>query len=177
MAEDPVLDYAQINSELSLFDPNLAKKPQVVAVNKVDLPEVRERWPKILQELKRRGLRGESEPMLISAVTGENVRQLLYRAAGRLRETPPLEEIETVPVYRMAEDPRHFTIEQKADGWHVHGKAIERAAAMTYWEYDASVRRFQRILQTLGIEDALRKAGVHEGDTVYIGDFELEWAD
>ena len=48
---------------------------------------------------------------------------------------------------------------------------------MTYWEYDQSVRRFQRILQTLGIEDALRQAGVKTGDTVYIGEFELEWED
>jgi GTP-binding protein len=58
-----------------------------------------------------------------------------------------------------------------------HGKAIERAAAMTYWEYEASVRRFQRILQVLGIEDALRKAGVQEGEMVFIGEFELEWTD
>jgi len=48
---------------------------------------------------------------------------------------------------------------------------------MTYWEYDESVRRFQRILKTLGIEDALRAAGVKPGDTVFIGDYELEWAD
>ena len=54
---------------------------------------------------------------------------------------------------------------------------IERAAKMTYWENSQSIRRFQRILQALGIEDALRKAGVDEGDTVYIGEFELEWQD
>jgi GTP-binding protein len=177
MAEDPVLDYAQINSELALFDENLAKKPQVVALNKMDMPEVKERWPKILAGLKRRGLKGEAEPVLVSAITGENVRELLYKASQRLKETPPMEEIEAVPVYRMAEDPRQFTIKQGDDGWHVHGKAIERAAAMTYWEYEASVRRFQRILQVLGIEDALRKAGVQEGEMVFIGDFELEWTD
>ena len=145
----------------------------------MDMPEVRERWPQILEALKRRGLKGEAEPMLISAITGENVRQLLYRAAQRLLETPPLEEMEmeTVPVYRMVEDPRHFTIEHTAGGWRVHGKAIERSAAMTYWEFDASVRRFQRILKTLGIEDALRKAGVEEGEIVFIGEYELEWQD
>ena len=55
--------------------------------------------------------------------------------------------------------------------------AIERAASMTYWEYDQAARRFQRILKTLGIEDALREAGVEAGDTVFIGDFELEWQD
>jgi GTP-binding protein len=48
---------------------------------------------------------------------------------------------------------------------------------MTYWEHSQSVRRFQKILQTLGVEEALRRAGVQPGDTVFIGDFELEWSD
>ena len=66
----------------------------------------------------------------------------------------------------------------------MRGKAIERAAAMTYWEHYGSVRRFQRLMNTLGVEDALRKAGVQTGDTVFIGDpreartaYELEWED
>jgi len=53
--------------------------------------------------------------------------------------------------------------------------AIERAASMTYWQHDGSVRRFQKIMGTLGVDEALRNAGVQEGDTVAIGDFELEW--
>ena len=48
---------------------------------------------------------------------------------------------------------------------------------MTYWEYDQSIRRFQHILKALGIEDALRQAGVEEGDIVMIGNHELEWSD
>jgi GTP-binding protein len=48
---------------------------------------------------------------------------------------------------------------------------------MTYWDSDDSIRRFQRILETLGIDEALRKAGVREGDTVTVGDYELEWMD
>ena len=85
----------------------------------------------------------------------------------------------TLPVYRPEEDPRAFTIERTDDGgYKVSGKAIERAAKMTYWEYEGSIRRFQRLIETLGIEDALRQAGVEHGDTVYIGDdFELEWQD
>src|SRR5512134_3433353 len=55
LAEDPLLDYAQINSELALFDPDLAKKPQVVAFNKMDLPDVQQRWPEIAEAVKRRG--------------------------------------------------------------------------------------------------------------------------
>jgi GTP-binding protein len=173
MAEDPVLDYAQINSELALFDPDLGRKPQVVAVNKLDLPEVQRRWPEVEAGLKGRGI----SPLAISAASGQNVRQLLFQAAQALRESPPPEEPAELPVYRLESDPRQFEIERVARGWRIHGQAIERAAAMTYWEYYQSVRRFQRILQALGIEDALRRQGVKEGDTVYIGEYELEWQD
>ena len=77
----------------------------------------------------------------------------------------------------MEADPKAFSIQVENQGWRVSGEAIERAAAMTYWEYDQSVRRFQRILQSLGIDAQLRSLGVEEGDTVLIGEFELEWTD
>jgi GTP-binding protein len=172
-ADDPVLDFAQINSELALFDPQLQKKPQVVALNKIDLPEVQQRWPEIARQLKKRGY----EAFGVSALTGSEVRKLLYRAAQLLAQAPEPEQREEMPVYRVSSDPRQFEIIREAGGWRVSGEAIERAAAMTYWEYDQSVRRFQRILQTLGIEEALRKAGVSQGETVFIGDYELEWED
>lgn len=171
LAEDPLLDFAQINSELALFDPDLAEKPQVVALNKLDLPDVQARWPEVRKALKKRGY----DALAISAVTGENVRKLLFRAAQALAEAPEPVEEAGLPVYRVAADPNAFTIEREPGGWRVEGEAIERAAAMTYWEYDQSVRRFQRILETLGIDAALREAGVTAGDTVYIGDYELEW--
>ena len=173
LADDPLLDFAQINSELALFDPNLAHKPQIVALNKIDLPDVQARWPELARELEKRGY----EAMAISAVSGSNVRSLLYRAAQILEETPQEQPAESMPVYRPEADPRQFNIVQRSDGWHVQGEAILRAASMTYWEHSQSVRRFQRILQALGIEDALRKAGVQNGDTVFIGDYELEWSD
>ncbi len=171
LSEDPVADYAQINTELSLFDPELGEKPQVVVFNKMDLPAVRERWPQVQQALRARGV----EPLAISAVSGENVRPLLYRVAETLRSLPPREEALAMPVYRPEADPRAFEVVREADGWRVVGQAIERAAAMTYWEYDQSVRRFQRILETLGVDAALREAGVQPGDSVFIGDYELEW--
>lgn len=173
MAADPLLDFAQINSELSLFDPDLAHKPQIVAINKMDLPDVQNRRSELAKALKKHGY----EAMAISAVTGENVRNLLYRAAQILEESPSVQPAENIPVYRPEADPRQFSIEQRPDGWQVKGEAIERAASMTYWEYSQSVRRFQRILQSLGIEDALRKAGIKNGDTVFIGEYELEWSD
>jgi GTP-binding protein len=173
LAENAILDFAQINSELALFDPGLASKPQIVAVNKMDLLEAQENWPKIEVELLRNG----HQAIPISAATGINVRKLLYKSAEILAEAPNRQDDLAIPIYRPEDDPREFNITQLSKGWKVSGKAIERAAAMTYWEYDASIRRFQRILAALGVEDALRKAGVREGDSVFIGEYELEWWD
>jgi GTP-binding protein len=171
MGEDPIADFSQINSELALFDPELAQKPQVVALTKMDLPDVQARWPEVEKTLKRQGY----APMAISAVTGLDVRKLLGRAAQELADLPPIETKENVPVYRPEADPREFHVEREDDAWRLTGAALERAALMTYWEHDQSVRRFQRMLQHLGVDVALRKAGVQVGDTVRIADFELEW--
>lgn len=176
-AEDPLLDYAQINSELALFDPLLENKPQIVAFNKIDMPEVQKRWPEINRQLTDRGAGKFVEPMAISALAKTNLRQLLYNAARVLADSPSPVELEDIPVYRLETDPKEYRILKEQSGWRIRGESIERAAAMTYWEYDQSVRRFQRILNSLGIEDELRTLGAQEGDTVYIGDFELEWSD
>ena len=173
LSEDPVADYSQINSELSLFDPNLAKKPQLVALNKIDQPEVQEKLKDIQKKFKKLNV----ELMTISALARTNTHDLLIKAHQKLAETPPLEEVELpLPVYKPKEDPREFAVTQEGvNEWRVSGVAIERAASMTYWQHDGSVRRFQKIMETLGVDEALRKAGVQEGDTVAIGEFELEW--
>ncbi len=175
LALDPLLDFAQINSELALFDPQLAEKPQIVVFNKMDLNEVQEQWPDIQAELEKRGYEAYS----VSAVAGTGVRQVLYRAQQLLNELPPVPVLtsDELPVYRPESDPREFEVERIPEGFRVHGESIERAAAMTYWEYGQARRRFQRILQVLGIEDALIKAGVQVGDSVFIGEYELEWAE
>src|SRR5215212_9221604 len=175
LSEDPVADYSQINSELSLFDPNLGKKPQFVALNKIDQPEVQEKLVDIQKKFKELNV----DLMTVSALARTNTRELLVKAYQKLEETPPLEEVELpLPVYKPKEDPREFQVAREgANEWRVSGVAIERAAAMTYWQHDGSVRRFQKIIETLGVDEALRKAGVQEGDTVAIGEFELEWQD
>jgi GTP-binding protein len=171
LAEDPLADFTQINSELALFDPRLGQKPQVVALNKIDLPDVQARWPGIRAALEERGY----QPLAVSAATGENVRTLLWKAYEALAQAPVEETIEELPVYRAEEDPNAFQVEPVEGGWRVTGKSIVRAAAMTYWEHEGSVRRFQRLIERLGIEKALREAGIQEGDTVFIGEYELEW--
>lgn len=173
LAEDPLADLSQINSELALFDAELGEKAQIVAFNKMDLPDVQARWPELEKELIERGY----EPMAISAVAGTNVRELLYRASELLVAAPAATAAIAAPVYRPEEDPREFTIQKEGDSWRVKGVSIERAAAMTYWEYSQSVRRFQRILETIGIDKALRAKGVEPGDIVLIGEHELEWED
>ncbi len=168
---DPLADFEQINLELELFDERLAAKPQLVALNKIDLPEVRERWPDIRRALEERG----QEPMAISAATHEGVDELIRRAFEMLASLPPEREPLEVPVYRPKEQTSPFEIVREGDGFRVRGERIERLAAMTYWEYDEAVARFQRILEATGIYQALLDAGVKPGDTVYIGDRELVW--
>jgi GTP-binding protein len=103
---------------------------------------------------------------------------VLYRAAQILDTLPPrAADSGELPTYRPVEEP-DFAIMREGDGaWRVRGRRIERAAQMTFWEYDEAVERFQRIMEAAGIYDALRAAGVKEGDTVLIGEQDLEWHD
>jgi GTP-binding protein len=172
-ASDPLADFAQVNTELELFDRRLAAKPQAVALNKIDLPEVRQRWPELQTAFRARGL----EVVPISALARTGLRELLL-AAYRLAQTSEaaVPEVEELPVFRPEPNGSDFRISRAADGtWRIEGSAIERAAEMTYWEYDEAVRRFQRLLQRLGVNESLREAGARDGDTVRIGEHELEW--
>lgn len=171
LSEDPISDFSQINSEMALFDEKISEKPQIVVFNKMDLPFVRERWEEVEKILSELGY----EVLPISTVTHENVDVLLWRAVELLKSAPEPEPVELMPVYRAVEDPNAFQIQKTEEGWQVSGKAIERAAKMTYWEHRESVRRFQRLMEHIGLDEALRKAGVTEGDSVIIGEFVLEW--
>ncbi len=171
---DPLADYSQINSEMAYFDPQLTQKPQVVALNKIDQPEVQERYPALRAQFAEKGI----ELHAVSALARQGTRPLLLQAVRLLQEAPPPSSAPVLPVYRPKAEGREFTITPLGPGeWRLSGEAIERAAAMTYWEHDGSVRRFQKIMEHLGVDEALRQAGVQEGDTVYIGDFELEWVE
>ncbi len=173
-ASDPLEDWAMINQELALYHANLAQKPQLVVLNKIDLPDAIAWEPLIAERMTAEGYPFAA----ISAVTGKGVRAMLYRVKQMLDEAPPPPRWEQeVPVLRPEEDEEAFTIEQVEDGWRVSGRKIERIAAMTYFEFEATAMRFQRILEGLGISHALEEAGIQPGDTVYIGDEVLEWGD
>lgn len=171
--EDPLADFSQINNELSLFDEKLGKKPQVVVINKIDQPDVKEKLKDIQAAFKKKKV----EVVTASAMTRSGTREILLRAYQMLQELPPEEmEQEALPVYKPEVDPNLFSIHREdGDKWRITGVAIERSAKMTFWEHYGSVRRFQQMMRKLGVDQALREAGIREGDTVFIGDFELEW--
>jgi GTP-binding protein len=173
LAEDPIADFSQINAEMALFDPALKQKAQVVIFNKMDIPEVQEKWPAIKKILDEKGYK----PMAISAMIHKDLQPVLWKALELVQTAPEPEVTEKIPIYRPEEDPNEFHIELDEQGYHVIGKAIVRAAKMTYWEHEGSLRRFQRLLETLGVDEALREMGIQEGQSVFIDEFELEWQD
>ena len=91
-----------------------------------------------------------------------------------LAELPEEVPARELPVFRPDDD-EAFTIERDDGGWWVRGVRVERLAAMTVWNLDEAVRRFQRTLERMGIVKALEEAGVQPGDTVRIGEAELVW--
>ncbi len=168
---DPAGDYAAINRELALYSAKLASKPQIVVLNKLDLPEARARWAPLRREL------GE-EVLGISAATGEGVSGLLRVIMERLEELPAEEPMEEMPILRPLEarESTAFTVEKLGEGvFRVRGEEIERLALMTDWSNDEAIERFERIMLARGISARLEEEGVRLGDTVYIGEIELEW--
>lgn len=173
LSEDPIADFSQINSEMALFDPALKQKSQLVIFNKMDVPEAQEKWPKVKKILESKGY----QPMAISALIHKDLQPVLWKVLELVQNAPEPEVTEKIPVYRPEEDPKDFRIEIEEGGFRVIGKAILRAAKMTYWEHEGSLRRFQKLMETLGVEEALRDRGIEEGQSVFIDDYELEWQD
>lgn len=172
LSADPLADFATINRELKAFGHGLPEKPQLVALNKMDEPQVRERWPTIRKALQSE----EYEALAVSALAREGTQELLYRAAQMLAELPEKIPVREVPVFRPGEDEKAFVIEREAeDTWRVRGARVERMAAATVWNLDEAVRRFQRALERMGVTEALEEAGAQPGDTVRIGERELAW--
>jgi GTP-binding protein len=174
---DPLEDYHAINAELRMYQPWLADRPQLVALNKIDLPEAQANLDRLHRELPVPA----DSIFPISAATGAGVDRLLARVAALLRELPqperdPVAEADSLLHWPLpAVDPDAFTIEPEADGWRVRGQKIERLAAMTNFDQEEAVDRLQRVIDASGINQALINAGLQDGDTVYIGKAELVW--
>lgn len=169
---DPIGDYHKINDELKLYSERLASRPQIVAANKMDLPEGRENYPRVAAYMAKEG----REVFPVSAATGEGLPQLLDRAAALLAEykDEPAQPVESV-VY-TAKPEAAFTIRRDDDGaFVVEGKEIEKLVAMTNFANDEAIRRFQLAWRRLGIDADLKERGINEGDTVRIRGAEFEF--
>lgn len=169
---DPLDDFAAINKELALYNPVLARRPQVIAANKMDLPGAEENLLRLRESL---GQDYEIFPM--SAAIADGVQPLVYRLAEMLdtiEEPPQLEDAERV--VRVSDEPR-FAVRREDGAYVVEGKEVERHYAMTDFNNEEAVKRFQRIIKLMGIEAELRRQGAKEGDTVRIRELEFDFVD
>lgn len=169
---DPIDDFHKINNELKLYNEKLFKRPQIIAANKMDLPEARENYDRVAKYMTEQG----HEIYPISAATGDGLPALMQRAARLLAEyVEEPEEIEEAKVYE-AKPEDAFTIKRDEDGaFVVEGAGIEKLVAMTRFGDEEGLRRFQAIWRKLGIDEELRSRGIQEGDTVRIRDMEFEF--
>jgi GTP-binding protein len=173
---DPVADYQQINQELRLYQPELAQRPQVVALNKADLPEAQANLGRLRAAIGR----APADVFVISNATRAGVDALVQSVAARLVELPGPDRImrdEQLTWPTPEVDEHFFSIEPEREGWRVRGKRIERLISMTNFAQPEALMRIQRVLQASGISDALLKAGVQEGESVFIEKAELIWSE
>ena len=185
---DPYEDWVKINEELKLYNPRLAERPQIVAANKMDIPEAAQHLQRFREQLLKEGSpEGSSlvpEVFPISAVTGQGIRELLFRVMDMLEsipETPLIEQVAAVEdrkVYRLQkEDKNEFSIRRENDTFVIDSPGIEKLIKRTNFGSHEAVLRFARILRRMGIDEELRKLGARDGQTIRIGDYEFEFVE
>ncbi len=173
-SESPVEDMMWVNTELSLFDSALAHKPQLVVVNKIDLPQVQARLTGVKDAFESVG----TIPFFISAATGEGVSELMAETLKMLRSvTAEAKAGMEVPrkVFRPQSRGKGTSVHKEGDIFVVVAPELERIVAKT-GEVSPEVQwQLKRQLARLGVSKALEKAGVKPGDRVRCGDVEWEW--
>lgn len=175
---DPIEDYKQINQELRLYNIKLEERPQIVAANKMDLPEAAENLERFRREFP------DIPVYSISAATSQGVKELMYAVADLLETIPSRLQVEEVAeveervVYRAEKEPDGFFITREDDDTYVvSGEKLEKLVRMTNLNSYDSVQRFVRIMRNMGVDDALRREGAKHGDTVRIGTWEFEFVE
>ncbi len=166
-ADEPLRGYEIIRHELESYDEDLRRRPEVIAVNKIDIEGHEEALAALDKALRRQGKRLHK----ISCITGEGVEDLLAELFEVVREAPSLPKIQVkVEVKPEVDD---FEVLAEDDVWVVRGYRVEKAVAMTDLDEEESLNRLQRKFNAWGVEDALTAAGAVPGDTVRIGKSEF----
>lgn len=167
---DPIDDIYKINAELAAYNEDLAKRPQVIAANKVDAIYTEDEDPvqRIRDEFEPQGY----QVFPISAVSGKGVKELLFKVQEMLRELPQettVFEPEFDPSVRLISSSLPFTVEkseEEEDTYIVEGPRIEKMLGYTNLESEKGFQFFQNFLKDNGILEQLEELGIQEGDTV-----------
>ncbi len=169
---DPYQDYLDINKELESFDSTLLNRPMIIVANKMDMPGAEENLAEFKKKVKK-------DVIAISTIQKKNLDELLYKIADVLEtqsEITLFEEDEMEEVTYTYQEDKNFEIELDSDGvFNVTGDKIKRLFDMTDFDSETARFRFARQLRSYGLDDALRKRGVKNGDTVRIFEYEFEF--
>ncbi len=174
---DPVEDIEKINFELEKYSEELSRRPQIIVANKIDsiLPE-EEMFVKFKEYVEVKGL----PVVYVSAITGEGLDQLVRLATERLKDLPPVTIYE--PEYSAEDEAiagsvgaKETTVRKEDGVFIVEGEWLYNFMGQVNFDDYESLNFFQRVLIKNGVIDMLRKAGVEEGDTVSIYDFEFDF--
>jgi GTP-binding protein len=171
-AIDPVGDMEKVKKEMLLYNKSLVQRPYIVAVNKIDLPHVRNSMDDIAAQL------GGPAPFFISAATGEGVPVLLGRISEMLRDAkspkPVAEPRDEFKVFRP--QPRDaFSVVKVGAVIEVKGDQVEKLVAMFDLDNDEARIYLKKRLMRMGVTKALERAGAQAGDVIQFGKLEMEW--
>ncbi len=174
---DPVDDYRQVREELRLFSEELAQKPYIVVGNKLDIPGAEDHRRRVEVEA------GE-QVLSISAATGAGVRELVHRiwqelqvviAGSAAAEPQASSEPDLITIRRESRPLSVFTVRQEEDAFVVEGEGLFDLLARHDLENPETLRWLLMLLRNIGVIDALGEAGIQDGDTVRIGEWEFEY--
>ncbi len=168
---DIFTDYDILSNELRLYNEDLAKRPSLIVLSKMDLNNGEEKL-KLLRERF-----GEDQVLGISSVTRKGLDELIDRTYALLQTIPEQEHIGENRVIRKFVEEKPFTIKRENEGYVIRGKRVEDLLIMSNLDQEESLQRFQRICTKMGIDDELRRMGAKEGDIVRILDLEFEFSD
>lgn len=167
---NPWDDYQVLIQELSLYRSELLARPRVIAANKIDVPGSGEVVAALRREIKE-------EIFPVSALTGEGLPSLVRRVYELIQESRAEQEPYSEPVVTRFIPLEEFIIQKEEGKFVVKGRKIEKLVAMTDLENEEALARFQRIIERMGVERALKEHGVQPGDTVCIGEWEFVYSE